>query len=107
MDRETRLKITIRYAAIAGALGVATFVSAPLFAQARAVIEASATVINPAAQLVMTETASIISSRSVPTDKSGVRQLRGGLAQIRVARHALAKEKELQPTVVTLEYAAN
>ncbi len=107
MDRETRLKLAIRYTAFAAALGVASFVSSPLFAQARALIEASATVINSATEVVVTDAVRSTLSHSQSIDKPSATPLDGGLAQLRIVRHATPRSKESQHTVITVEYAAN
>ncbi len=107
MTRRTRRNLQHRCLAVAGMATVALFASSPLFAQAQATVEVSATVVAPVQQQLVTSAAVRFASLDPTTTQVDKTELLGGVASVRTRRVAAARGEPAKPTVVTLEYAAN
>ncbi len=107
MGRKNSTNFAVRWAAVIALAGVATFASAPLFAQARAEIQVSAMVLAPTQPTSVTRSVtSVVSDYSPTFSESSARQSEA-LLRAASGGATAAKSETRQTVVVTVEYAAN
>ena len=107
MAAQTRLKIALRAIVIAAVVCVATSIESTLFAQTRAVIEVSATVVAPPTPTSVTRTVTTDVSLSSAQTYGESYGSSGTTTQTATAKDLAAKRAMRQSVVVTVEYAAN
>ncbi len=107
MGRKNSTNFAVRWAAVIALAGVATFASAPLFAQARAEIQVSAMVIEPPAPTSVTRSVRTIVNDYPASFNESSSQQSQALMRARSGTAAWATSETRQTVVVTVEYAAN